>query len=285
MDDSVCIVIKQHQQQAIRLSHSNIKSSISEMKMGDQPPTKKTSRTMKASAEGSPENVELGHHKQQWQEDTDREPSDHLSHHTEGDLSDEQAGALSLCLQIGLVIVVHVIFIAFSVIQHFIYAWSDDSDATAWLARTDESVIQHMKMILWPWLVVLFPFDALNKSAIRNGRTWYLRKLKSTSWLTLCQSHLLALSFAMLFIAGVYRLYTALADVTDNLPADIVIFCVAVSVAPVLRIYLLGRDQAVGWMISGLFLLVILCLFTYLSYEDNLHEAFWLDPHEGEDHW
>lgn len=185
------------------------------------------------------------------------------------------------------VTVVHAVFVGASVVMHFLYEWSDESIAMDWLANIDESVVQHLKMVFWPWLVFLCPLDIIVKTCKRQAedgdQIWYIRKTQTTSWLTLWQSHLVSFILATLFIAGVFRVYTAAADVSHNLPADIITYMVAVILGPILRIWLFGRDQVVGWTLSVIVFCSLAFFFMYLSYEDNLHQDFWLDPHDSED--
>ena len=197
--------------------------------------------------------------------------------------TDRNAWTKSLRVQRLLVTLVHVIFVTFSVVSHFIYEWSGDSDFAAWLSPIDESVVQHLKMMFWPWLVLLVPLDVLTKIYFSEGSEesyWYIRQVKTTTWLNLCQANLVSLTIAMLFVAGVFRLYTAWADVSHNLPADIITFMVAVCVAPVMRIWLDGHENLTGWLLWILFLYGQLWFYVYFSYADNVHYGFWFDPHE-----
>ena len=204
------------------------------------------------------------------------------NHHEEKDVMSVETDNSCFSMQRAFVAGIHVAFVTFSILLHFIHEWSNDSKFVAWLAATDESVVQHLKMMLWPWLILLVPLDMLSKvcnHASQGGSTWYLKRIKKASLLNICQANLAALTCSMLFAAGIFRLYTAIADTTHNLIADIVIFVVAVSAGPILRIWLLGRERVAGWLVLFVFAYGLIWFFVYFSYEENAHEGFWLDPH------
>ena len=189
----------------------------------------------------------------------------------------------------ALVLTVHVLFVALTVVTHCIYEWSDQAAAAAWAVRTNESLVEHLKMFVWPWLVLLLPLDLgfkfLAPPAVEYTTTWYLQQIQTTAVLTICQAHAVALSCTMLWAAGVFRLYTWLADdaLPNNLPADLIVFLVAVSLGPVWRLWLLGRERTVGWLLLLLFAGIMIGFFTYVTYEAKVDEGFFLDSHDGGD--
>jgi hypothetical protein len=173
-----------------------------------------------------------------------------------------------ICWSRAIVLFVHVSFVAVSVMTPFFDDRSNDSKGTFWIAGTDESVFQHLKMVLWPWLLLLFPMDIvarvylLPKGGARDARTWYCRSVSASSWLSLCLATIVAMLSAMLLIAVVWAIFYYAGS--KSLVVDIFLFLVAIIGGAILRIYLLKQEVGmdcvcllIGWhhMVLYLFLL------------------------------
>jgi hypothetical protein len=182
----------------------------------------------------------------------------------------------------AIVVLVHGCFVALSVMTHFFDDWSNDSEGTVWVAGTDESVFQHLKMMLWPWLLLLFPMDflarvyLLPKGGPREGRTWYCRCIAASSWLSLCLASTIAMLSAMLFITVVYAiLYYA---GSKSLVVDIILFLAAIIGGAILRIFWLKREAALAWTAFAYLLGGTIWFFTYFSYSDDLYVGYLFNP-------
>jgi hypothetical protein len=179
---------------------------------------------------------------------------------------------------------VHCCFVALSVLTHFIDNWSGDAEATFWIAASSESVFQHLKMMLWPWLLLLFPLDLLaRRYVVRSGgvrvpKTWYCRCISKSSWLSLCLATTVAMLSAMLFIAVVYAiLYYA---GSESLTVDVILFLIAIIGGAFLRLFLMRRETMVMWAAFAYLLGGTIWFFTYFSYKnsDDLYTGYWFNP-------
>lgn len=116
--------------------------------------------------------------------------------------------------------------------NHFWHELSDDSMGTRWFAASNESTFQHMKMVLWPWLLVL------------GLVTWYKRG--KNSMLSSGVGLLLTIST----IPTLFYLYTDGFQVHHNLGADIFIFILSILLGQGLWIWFL--DLEVDWWFDKL---------------------------------
>jgi hypothetical protein len=181
-----------------------------------------------------------------------------------------------------IVIFGHCSFFGVAVLANFIYDWSNDSEGAAWLALTNEGVTQHLKTILWPWLLILLPMDLLSQMyCARNGLeteqcTFYLRCIARSSWLTLCLSTMVAMLSGMLFIAIVFSIL--LYGGSELLAVDVTVYTVGVIAATLLRLFLMKRKTVVMWAAFIYLLGGTIWFFTYFSYSENVYEGYWFDP-------
>mmetsp|Transcript_4889 Transcript_4889/g.10043 ORF Transcript_4889/g.10043 Transcript_4889/m.10043 type:complete len:216 (+) Transcript_4889:301-948(+) len=115
---------------------------------------------------------------------------------------------------------------------------------------------------------------------------WYLRQLQFASWLTLCQFHLVAMTLGMMCVSGVWRIVYTVdddnEDIADNEPVAVAILVGAISTACVLRIHLWDHASAVQWIMTGRFGVLLVGLFTHVSYQTNLPNDFGWDPHDSQ---
>lgn len=121
-------------------------------------------------------------------------------------------------------IIVAFIFISFliigtlGVLNHFIYDWGNQSNVLAFFAATDESVFEHMKLALWPWIWTIFVVYIMRFS---GG----FRKFDFIQ--NLCSSTI-GLGIYIGFIPLSFYLYTEALGYKHNLPVDIVLYFVSV---------------------------------------------------------
>jgi hypothetical protein len=179
------------------------------------------------------------------------------------------------------VTLLHLLFIGLSLLTHFVNDWTDDSNATIWFSPTDGSVIQHLKMMLWPWLVVLLPMDVITKKLLQNkkGNTLYLNQIsKSSSWVGVCMVTPISILSAMLFISIVFAmLYYG--GSTSPIP-DIALFIVAIVGGALLRIYLMAKPiETISWIAFGYLMFGLIWFFTYFSYSEDIYVGYWFNPH------
>lgn len=171
------------------------------------------------------------------------------------------------------------IVLVWSTLNHFIYEWSDSSPGVAWEAATDESVMQHLKMMLWPWLFTLLPFDLCWRAfSPRNSMGIYGRAWPSMA--TIVASNAACLCVGMLVMSVLFAIAWYASGQQEMLALNIIIFMICVVGAQVLRLWLFRFPDATTILLASLMLYGLVWLFTYISYRDDLREGFWFDPHE-----
>ena len=205
-------------------------------------------------------------------------------HESEEILADDTSAGVHLPHQAWLsrivVIIVHFAFMAVAVLLEsaFVYTWSDESDVVAWMSATNQSVVQHLKMMLWPWLLILFPMDVTTRR-FWYGRTttFYLKQISKSSWLTLCMAELLGMLTAMMIIAVFFAIFFYAGN--EELVVDVILFLVAVVIGIVMRLFLMARsDTFVAWCSFGYLLAGMIWFFTYFSYSENVYQGYWFNP-------
>lgn len=134
--------------------------------------------------------------------------------------------------------------------NHFWHELSDDSLGTRWFAASDESVFQHMKMVLWPWLLVL------------GVVSWY-RKFENSML-----SSGIGLLLTISTIPTLFYLYTDGFKLHHNLGADIFIFIFAILLGQGLWIYFLDLnvDDVFDKLVGGLIFVGVIIWFVTCSY-------------------
>jgi hypothetical protein len=210
--------------------------------------------------------------------ENDHETRDHSS--VSQDTNPGTPSSLHVWMSRIVVISVHIVFMAIAVIMEatFVYTWSEESDGVVWISATDQSVVQHLKMMLWPWLLVLFPMDLLARRYwFGRTDTFYVKQISKSSWLTLCMAELLGIITAMLIIAIFYAIFYYAGN--EALAVDVILFLVAVVIGIVWRLFLLQRsEQFVAWWAFGYLLMALIWFFTYFSYSDDIFDGYWFNP-------
>jgi len=150
------------------------------------------------------------------------------------------------------------VVIVWGSLNHFIYEWSGKSDGVKWFAASNESVFEHMKLPVWPFLVMTLLMV-------------FLVREPEDVWL----SRSLGLIFLLLFIPFIFYLYTGGHDRESILAVDITLFVVAIALGHVLSYFFAKQfPRRKRWKLAvglTLHLLVIFLfvLFSYLPPSDN----------------
>lgn len=109
---------------------------------------------------------------------------------------------------------------------HFTYQWSGNSPVVASFSATDESVMQHMRLLHFPWLLMTLVIWAVGRE-VDDADVWLSRALGLTA--------------ALLVIPAVYYSYTVGATRSSILPVDLITFVVAIVVGAGLSWFLSTR--------------------------------------------
>lgn len=170
-------------------------------------------------------------------------------------------------------ILLFVVVIAWSVLNHFIYEWSNQAKSVAWFAAVDESVVQHLKMIFFPWLLVIV-FDFVTRASQRNrvlGAN--LVSMMSSMWF-------ITIVFAIAYYASGRNKDTSGEEPPWLLGFNIGTFLVGLIGGLLFRFVLYKNPTVTTNLLGGLTLLGMTWFFVYFSYSEDPKEGFWLDPHD-----
>jgi hypothetical protein len=172
-------------------------------------------------------------------------------------------------------------------LNNFIYAWSGNSEGTAWFAAKDESVFQHVKNYLWPWICILLSADivwALSSSRLPDqgllGAKRHAKQSKNDhpatrvspvgpSVLYAVTANFTALISTMCTVTMIFAIIHSAMTTNENLPWRIVsiILAGALGMGPV-RLFLLDYPQVAQWLLLGFSGLAVVTFFTYPSVKD-----------------
>ena len=181
-----------------------------------------------------------------------------------------------------------IVAITLSVLNHFFYELSGESFGVAWFAAVDESVIQHLKMLLFPWVVLIVPLDvcwaALSKNLARHGILFPREKKKIIKRPTIevvLSANLASIILSLWAISIIFAIfYYAMGE---NVIVSIVIFivCSVLGLVPA-RLSLINNPRISRWLIITSVFVSILAFFVYTSYVrgEDLLTGYWLDPHK-----
>lgn len=135
---------------------------------------------------------------------------------------------------------------------HFTYVWSGKSPGTAWFSAVDESVWEHMHLVVFPWLVgtslLLFARGEVDDEVFL--------------------SRAVGLVTTLFLIPAIFYLYTVGRTRKDYLVVDILIFILAIVAGGVVS-WLLSLKLSAGttwFMILGLLIqFLLLLVFTMFA--------------------
>jgi hypothetical protein len=174
------------------------------------------------------------------------------------------------------------------ILNHFIFAWSCNSGATAWFAATDNSAVQQSKMYVWPWIVILMPADIIwtqfsSKLPDQGllGAKRHTKPRKNVHPATHVASvgpsvlHAVTANFAALLttictVAIVCSIIYYTVGRKDSFTGLILVFIFAgaLGMGPV-RLALLDYPEAAQWLLIVSAGVAFVTFFTYISYKDS----------------
>lgn len=97
-----------------------------------------------------------------------------------------------------------VIVVTVGSLLHFAYEWSNKSPAIAWLAATNESVWEHQKLLVWPYLMTTLLMYFAGTREYEECCRLVIQRDKRDLWL----SRGLGMLVGLLFIPLVFYIYT-----------------------------------------------------------------------------
>lgn len=157
-------------------------------------------------------------------------------------------------------------------ILHFVYEWSHKSRGVAWLAATNESVWEHMKLTVWPYTIATGVIYAFSRKS---------RGTESTDvWLT----RFIGLLLILLIIPAVFYAYTGGGkEKRSVLAVDILTFVFAVLSGHLLTCIIPFREKLWTLILGVILTVLLLALFTVISYHPPNRRGLFF-PYEENDH-
>jgi hypothetical protein len=141
-------------------------------------------------------------------------------------------------------------------ILHFVYEWSHERRGVAWLAATNESVWEHMKLTIWPYTIATGVIYAVSRKNRNNEST--------DVWLT----RFIGLVLTLLIIPAVFYAYTGGGkEGRSVLAVDILTFVFAVLSGHLLTCIIPLREKIWTLVLGVTLTVILLALFTVFSYQ------------------
>lgn len=137
-------------------------------------------------------------------------------------------------------------------LMHFLYGLSGEAFVVGLFAPVNESVWEHLKLVLWPmvlWWTVYY---------IRMGKQ---REIDAPTWFTAALS---ALVTAQVTIILLFYFYTGAFGV-ELLAADILIFFLAVLFGQLTGLRVYRRGSSVSWVVPLTLLVILLAVFVVFA--------------------
>lgn len=137
-------------------------------------------------------------------------------------------------------------------LMHFLYGLSGDAFVVGLFAPVNESVWEHLKLVLWPlvlWWTVYY---------VRMGNE---RKIDAPAWFAAALSALVTAQTAIMFL---FYFYTG-AFGAELLTVDILIFFLAVLFGQLTGLRVYRRGSGVSWVVPLTLLAMLLALFVVLT--------------------
>lgn len=157
--------------------------------------------------------------------------------------------------------------------MHFLFALSGNNPFIALFAAVNESVWEHMKLVLLPMILSWFIYYAAEHKKYSIDRN---------KWFT---SAFLSLSAALITIPLIFYFYTEAFGI-ENIAIDILIFFIALVVGQSLAIHFYLHSKGMHYVLAIcliLFLLVVFMVFTYFPphlpiFQDSLTNRYGILP-------
>ena len=150
-----------------------------------------------------------------------------------------------------LVIAIPIIFIVGSLL-HFVYDWTGQIKLIGLFVPINESVWEHLKLLLLPIILWWLIFYALKGKKL---------KIDKDKWFTGC---LVALISSMLFMIAFFYSYTG-AFGKDILAIDILDMFLSVTFGQILGLYIYRHLKRIKWWISLVAIVLIVILFAIFT--------------------
>lgn len=145
-----------------------------------------------------------------------------------------------------------VLFIVGS-LMHFLYDFSGKNVVAGLFSPVNESIWEHLKLVLWPvlcWWCIYY---------LVNGTK---NKINKDKWFT---ASLVALIVPMIVIPSLYYLYTSVFGI-ESVVVDIIIYFIGILVGQILGLHVYKNFNGIdAWMIIFILIVIVLIfvLFTF----------------------
>ena len=110
-----------------------------------------------------------------------------------------------------------VVIMVLGILNHFIYEWAHEVMAVKFFAATDESVFSHLKLVVWPWLLVFIIWILIQEY-------YYNKRKKRKNYFSGVMG---LLTYFAVLLCGFY-FYTEALVIDHDLIIDIILYFIAV---------------------------------------------------------
>jgi hypothetical protein len=148
--------------------------------------------------------------------------------------------------------------------MHFLYDQTGNNKVAGIIAPVNESVISHLKLILWPWMLYMIVDVCISKGD---------RSLTFAS-------NVSGILMTMSLIASTYYMFVQISRRTHNLGVLISLFVVSVIFGFMFK-FGLDKLQNLSTNVWVLGFIVLTWIVVYFGTQQD--SSWWTDPHEGDD--
>lgn len=148
---------------------------------------------------------------------------------------------------------------------HFTYEWSGNNSGVAWFSAVNESVSEHMKLLVWPSVFFELAMFLTQRYTLQmNGQNILLARS-------------IGLLVALIFLPSIFYLYTL--SGAELLWVDIIIFLVSAFVISLVSWFMRNViNNNLTKIIGSFILLVVTVLFVVFSYAPPCDCGLWTIP-------
>lgn len=159
--------------------------------------------------------------------------------------------------------------VALGSLFHFTYEWSGDSPGVAWFSATNESVWEHLKLLVMPATIFTFAMAVFQK---------YSKRRTSMADESVWMARTVGLLCGLAFVVAVFYTYT-LGGQQDRavVAVDITTFILAAVLIGVVSWFMRRKKDTRDWVSVGGAVLasVIFVLFVVFSYAPPTDKGLW----------
>lgn len=150
-------------------------------------------------------------------------------------------------------------------LMHFVYDWSGQLSFVGLFTPVNESVWEHLKLVLWPTLI----YSIYEYISLKNDRNNFFT------------AKLLDICIAMVFIVVIFYSYTSIVG-HSILFIDILTFLIAVILGQIISYKIMSSKKLSDFSEKSSFILIIIIIIIFMIFTFNPpHIPIFKDPTNG----